>query len=734
MRYDTETIEKVRNANDIVDVIGRHVRLTKKGANYFGLCPFHGEKTASFSVNQRKQFFHCFGCGVGGSVIDFVMQYENMSFQEAVRALADNAHIELPESTGSSEDRQANAFRQRLLEVNKEAAIYYNKVLRSPDGRIGLEYFLDKRKLRPETITHFGLGFASKTSDALYKHLKEKGYDDELLSKSGLVTFSEKGIRDKFWNRVMFPIMDTNNRVIGFGGRVMGDGEPKYLNSPETFIFDKSSQLYGLNFARKTRQKYLLLCEGYMDVIALHQAGFTNAVASLGTAFTDKHARLLKRYTDNVILTQDSDKAGIKAKIRAFPILYEAGLNVKVLDTGKYKDPDEFIKAEGAEGYERCISKARNAFLFVISVLKDSFNLSDPAEKTDFVRETVDRLCIFKEPMERDNYIDAVSREFMLDRDELKRMTDRKMENGGSYVYRDMPAPRSGNLRQQALGLAPGNTDDASAYPGDRTVSGLPSGSNHHTAGNANVSGRGFAGGSANVSGSDFAGGSSDFDGEEALDMGDGIDLAALYGEGSSDLAPGTGSSSNYNNQAGTRNVNGALGNGVSAGSDAGSGTAPGSSRNSESGNYDSREFNDTSTASYEMLLISWLTERPDLCSAVFEYIKPEEFNLSSCRLLAKAIEKHKDNFEPAAFLDDDGLTDVERRAAATMFAEPEHSGSILNMNKAEIEKGLTEAIRAIRKVHIDREMSKCGNDIVRFQNLLKAQNGLREFAVKLPD
>ena len=415
MRYDSETIEKVRNANDIVDVIGRHVRLTKKGANYFGLCPFHGEKTASFSVNQRKQFYHCFGCGVGGSVIDFVMQYENMSFQEAVRALADNAHIELPESSGG-EDRQATELRQKLLDINREAAIYYNSVLKGPEGRIGLEYFMDKRKLKASTITHFGLGFTSKGTDALYKHLKSKGYDDAALSKCGLVTFSEKGTRDKFWNRVMFPIMDTNNRVIGFGGRVMGDGEPKYLNSPETFIFDKSSQLYGLNFAKKSRQKYLLLCEGYMDVIALHQAGFTNAVASLGTAFTDKHARLLKRYTDNVILTQDSDKAGINAKLKAFPILYEAGLNVKVLDTGKYKDPDEFIKAEGAEGYEHCIKNARNAFMFVIDVLKNSYNLADPAEKTEFVRETVDRLCLFKEPMERDNYIDAVSREFMLDR------------------------------------------------------------------------------------------------------------------------------------------------------------------------------------------------------------------------------------------------------------------------------------------------------------------------------
>ncbi len=668
MRYDNETIEKVRNANDIVDVIGRHVRLTKKGANYFGLCPFHGEKTASFSVNQRKQFYHCFGCGVGGSVIDFVMQYENMGFQEAVRALADNAHIELPESSGG-EDRQTNELRQKLLDINREAAIYYNSVLKGPDGKIGLEYFMDKRKLKPSTITHFGLGFTSKGTDSLYKHLKSKGYDDAVLSKSGLVTFSEKGTRDKFWNRVMFPIMDTNNRVIGFGGRVMGDGEPKYLNSPETFIFDKSSQLYGLNFAKKSRQKYLLLCEGYMDVIALHQAGFTNAVASLGTAFTDKHARLLKRYTDNVILTQDSDKAGINAKLKAFPILYAAGLNVKVLDTGRYKDPDEFIKAEGAEGYERCIKNARNAFLYVIDVLKDSFNLADPAEKTEFVRETVDRLCLFKEPMERDNYIDAVSREFMLDRDELKRMTERRIENGGSYVYRDITEPKPRTSKSMNYG-----------------------------AGTVNASGAGDFEGTGSFSGADIA--NSAFNAGYNAGAGNSLspndsDTAAAYSQGALTAGP------NVNNKA--------------------------------AGTVSARSYNDNSTASYEMLVISWLTERPDLCPVVFNYIRPEEFNLSSCRLLAQAIERHKDNFEPAAFLDNADLSEEERRAAAAMFAEPEHSGSILNMSQPEIEKGLTEAIRAIINVHIDREIAACGSDMRRFQELLKSKSKLREFSVKLP-
>ena len=648
MRYDSETIEKVRNANDIVDVIGRHVRLTKKGTNYFGLCPFHGEKTASFSVNQRKQFFHCFGCGVGGSVIDFLMQYDNLSFQEAVKQLADNAHIELPEST-DREDRHATELRQRLLDVNKEAAIYYHNLLRSPEGKTGLEYFKQKRRLKDETITHFGLGFAAKElgADNLYKHLKEKGYDDELLKQSGLVTFSEKGARDKFWNRVMFPIMDTNNRVIGFGGRVMGDGEPKYLNSPETYIFDKSSQLYGLNFAKKSRQKYLLLCEGYMDVIALHQAGFTNAVASLGTAFTDKHARLLKRYTDSVILTQDSDKAGINAKLRAFPILHEAGLKVKVLDTGKYKDPDEYIKAEGAEGYEHCIKAAKNAFIYVISVLRDSFDLSDPAEKTAFVRETVDRLCIFRETMERDNYIDAVSREFMLDRDELKRMTERKMENGGSYVYRDMPVRRS-------------------ASAGRRTTVGTTE--------------------------SELAGGT--------------------VGAGASAVKSGSDTK-----DADCKGTDAEAANVSSAGDIDSSSTV---------------SLDTSSTLSYEMLLISWLTERPDLADKIFTYIKPEEFAVRSCRLLAEEIERLKSNFEPAAFLDNASLSEAERRDAAAIFAEPLHTGSILDKSKNEIEKGLTEAIRAIRLTNIESEMTACGTDMAKFQTLLQEKNKLRNFKVVL--
>ena len=429
MRYSEDVIEQVRNANDIVDVIGQYIKLTKKGSSYFGLCPFHGEKTPSFSVSPQKQIYYCFGCGAGGNVITFLMQYENYTFTEALKVLAERAHITLPEVSSSGYDRSQAELKEKLLEINRTAAMYYYEQLKSEAGQIGYRYFREKRRLTDATITHFGLGFAPKSSDALYRFLKGRGYNDELLSQSGLVVLSERGARDKFWNRVMFPIMDTNNRVVGFGGRVMGEGEPKYLNSPETKIFDKSRNLYGLNFAKRSRKDYLLLCEGYMDVIALHQAGFTNAVASLGTAFNEKHAQLLRRYTKNVILTQDNDEAGIRAKLRAFPILREAGLNVRVLDTSDtgFKDPDEFLQHLGPEEYEDYIRKAKNAFLYEIDMLRRSYQFSDPAEVTAFYNETAERLCGFSEELERDNYVRAVSREQQIPYGELRQLVERKM-------------------------------------------------------------------------------------------------------------------------------------------------------------------------------------------------------------------------------------------------------------------------------------------------------------------
>ena len=407
-----------------MDVIGGYVRLQKKGSTYFGLCPFHNEKTGSFSVSPGKQMYYCFGCGAGGNVFTFLMQYENFTFGEAMQQLADRVGIELPQQEMTSAQKREADKRARLLEINKEAAMYFYRLLRSPRGQNAYQYF-KKRELSDETMQRFGLGYSDQYSDDLYRYLRSKGYDDQILKETGLVTIDEvRGGHDKFWNRAMFPIMDVHNRVIGFGGRVMGDGEPKYLNSPETKIFDKSRNLYGLNIARSTRKNQLLLCEGYMDVIALHQAGFDNAVASLGTALTSGHANLLKRYTKEVYLTYDSDGAGVKAALRAIPILKEVGIVTKVINMRPYKDPDEFIKALGAEEYQKRIDEAENSFLFEIRIMESQHDMNDPESKTAFYNEVAKKLLGFSEELERNNYIEAVADKYQIGFDNLRKLVN----------------------------------------------------------------------------------------------------------------------------------------------------------------------------------------------------------------------------------------------------------------------------------------------------------------------
>ncbi len=423
MFYPEEIVEEVRTRTDIVDIVSGYVKLQKKGSNYFGLCPFHNEKSPSFSVSPGKQMYYCFGCGAGGNAITFLMEYENYSFPEALEVLADRVGVALPKEELSKEARAQADLKATLLEINKLAANYFYYQLKHPQGKAGYDY-LRGRQLGDDTIRRFGLGFANKTGADLYRYLRDKGYGDGILKETGLVTIEERGTHDKFWNRVMFPIMDVNNRVIGFGGRVMGDGTPKYLNSPETRLFDKSRNLYGLNYAKSSKEKYLLICEGYMDVIAMHQAGFTNAVASLGTAFTSQHASLIKRYTDQVILTYDSDGAGVKAALRAIPILKEAGVSAKVLNMEPYKDPDEFIKNLGADAFRQRIREAKNSFLFEIDVLKKEFNLEDPEQKTRFYNSAARKLLEFREALERDNYIQAVSREHMINYQDLKKLVN----------------------------------------------------------------------------------------------------------------------------------------------------------------------------------------------------------------------------------------------------------------------------------------------------------------------
>lgn len=429
--YSDEIIEEVRSRNDIVDVIGGYVRLHKKGSTYFGLCPFHNEKTGSFSVSGNKQLYYCFGCGAGGNVFTFLMQYENYTFSEAMQVLADRVGVELPQQEMTTAQKREADKRTVLLEIQKEAAKYFYSLLRSPRGKRAYDYFAG-RGLSEETIKKFGLGYSDQYSDDLYRYLRKKGYDDAVLKETGLVTIDEvRGGHDKFWNRAMFPIMDIHNRVIGFGGRVMGEGEPKYLNSPETPIFDKSRNLYGLNLARTTKKRQLLLCEGYMDVIALHQAGFDNAVASLGTSLTSGHANLLKRYTKEVYLTYDSDGAGIKAALRAIPILKEVGIITKVINMQPYKDPDEFIKALGAEEYQKRIDNATNSFMFEIQVLEQNYDMNDPEAKTAFYNEIAGKLLGFSEELERNNYIEAVADKYRMGFDNLRKLVGSLAAKGG---------------------------------------------------------------------------------------------------------------------------------------------------------------------------------------------------------------------------------------------------------------------------------------------------------------
>ena len=426
MYYGEDIVEEVRQKTDIVDLVGQYVHLKKKGSSYFGLCPFHGEKTASFSVSPGKQIFYCFGCGKAGDSIRFLMEYENLSFVEALEELAERANVTLPKE--EKRDKGEEDLRYKILEINKQAALFYVKQLRSEKGKQGLNYCA-KRKLSGESITHFGLGYAGKERDSLYQYCKSLGFKDQVLQESGLFSFKENGVYDKFFNRLIFPIMDLHNRVIGFGGRVMGDGEPKYLNSPETKLFDKSRNLFALNFSRKSRANFFILCEGYMDVISLHQWGFPEAVAALGTAFTEQQADLMKRFNSLIYLCFDSDGAGKKACKRAISILREKKLEGKVICLSPYKDPDEFLKAEGKEAFEKRIEEAKNAFLWEVEEKKTEFNLHDPAGMQKYMESIAELLrTSFSDPVERENYLKAVAREQMLKAENLQHLVDRGEE------------------------------------------------------------------------------------------------------------------------------------------------------------------------------------------------------------------------------------------------------------------------------------------------------------------
>ncbi len=437
MRYPDDVVEEVRLRNDIVDVISSYIHIKKMGSNYFGLCPFHNEKSASFSVSPQKQIYYCFGCGAGGNVITFVQNYENYTFPEALKLLADRAGITLPEVSYSEEQKKKEDFKTQLFNVNKEAAKFYYVQLRNEGGKAAMQY-LKERGLSEDIMQQFGLGFARVGRDQLYRYLKDKGFSDEVLRQCGIFTYDEqKGVTDKFWSRVIFPIMNVNHRVIGFGGRTMGDAKPKYLNSPETPIFDKGRNLYGLNLARTSRKKNLILCEGYMDVIAMHQAGFNQAVASLGTAFTSGQANLLKRFTEKVFLTYDSDDAGVKAALRAIPILAQAGIDGRVINLEPYKDPDEFIKNLGAEEFQKRLDEAENSFVFELRMLERDYDLNDPYGKTKFSEEAAKKILRFEEQIERDNYSELTCRLYNINPDSFRKLIGKFALQGERIATRE---------------------------------------------------------------------------------------------------------------------------------------------------------------------------------------------------------------------------------------------------------------------------------------------------------
>lgn len=426
MYYSDDIIEEVRSRNDVVDVIGGYVSLKKQGNSYSACCPFHHEKTPSFHVSRDKQLYHCFGCGASGNVFTFIREYENMSFVESMKLLADRAGMTLPEYELSPKQKEQENYRAELKELNKAAAAYFHYLLtKTEHGKKALDY-LHNRGLSDNTITAFAMGYSDIYNDDLYKYLKNKGYSDRQMVDAGLVEiYEDKGANDKFWNRVMVPILDINGKVIAFGGRVLGDGKPKYINTRETAIFDKSRNLFAMNLARRSKRRGIIICEGYMDVIAMHQAGFDNAVASLGTAFTIGQANIIKRYTEEVYLAYDSDGAGTSATMKAIGIMRSVGITTRVIDMKPYKDPDEFIKNMGREAYEERILNATTGIMFEVACLADNYNLKDPEEKTRFTKDVAKRISAIEEVVARHSYIEAVAEQYRLDADGFKSMVTR---------------------------------------------------------------------------------------------------------------------------------------------------------------------------------------------------------------------------------------------------------------------------------------------------------------------
>lgn len=436
--YPDGVIDEVRDRNDIVGVVSSYVKLKQSGSNYFGLCPFHREKTPSFSVNADKQIFHCFGCGAGGNVISFIMRVENYGFMDAVKHLAERVHYTLPDETVFSSNAQESALRERLYDIHIKAARFFYDALTAGDGP-GREAsaYLENRKVSPRIIKKFGLGYAPG-GVSLCDYLFSQGFSRADVQKSGLsVRDKSGGYIDKFRNRLMFPILDASGRVVAFGGRIIGPGEPKYLNSPDTPVFSKSKNLFAINFARKTKAAEIIIVEGYMDVLSLFQAGFTNAVASLGTAFNRDHCQNLSRYFrgKTAVLLFDSDEAGEKAALRAIPVVRQSGVTAKVLQLENAKDPDEFICKFGAESFAKALAGAKSLTAFQLGVLKKNYDISDTEQKILFVNEAAAVLAALDNSIERDAHMSDVSAETGISEKALKTEVDKRLNTAGEAFF-----------------------------------------------------------------------------------------------------------------------------------------------------------------------------------------------------------------------------------------------------------------------------------------------------------
>ena len=418
VRYSEELIEEIRSSNDIVDVISQYVILKRSGRNFFGLCPFHKEKSPSFSVSPDKQIFHCFGCGVGGNVIHFVSKIENLDFRETLELLANRANIQLPTLDNSYQDNKKAMLKAKVYQINEIAAKFYHENLYKPTSKEAQEY-IKKRKLDNRTLKSFLIGY-SGTFDELYKLLKQKGFTEEEILASSLVNKADNGrFIDRFRRRLMIPIQDTTGRFIAFGGRVLDDSKPKYINSPENIVYSKGRNLFGLNIAKKYDTKKLIIVEGYMDAISLYQRGITNVVASLGTALTEQQGRLLRKNSEQVIIGYDADGAGQAATLRGLEILQNMGCDIRVLQIYGAKDPDEFVIKYGPERFQKCVDSAISLVEFKVKILKQNLNLDNVNDKIKFLNEVAKILSKVDNTIEKEVYIDKISQEYNISKEAI---------------------------------------------------------------------------------------------------------------------------------------------------------------------------------------------------------------------------------------------------------------------------------------------------------------------------